>query len=163
MDPADSDMGTRNFQQALSHEGNLLGQHGHLLNTLTKQHQTLLNAVTQLHSQFTRLAPLLDSVTQPPEPAAAAASPPAPLPAKESHATDPETFSGDLGKCRGFLMQCAMMFSQKPLTFSSESSKICFVLGLLRGQALAWAEAMHSNNQLERMSFDVFMGKLRSV
>lgn len=58
-------------------------------------------------------------------------------PARESYATNPEPFSGDL--------------------------KIRFVLGLLRGRALVWAEAIHTNNQLEGMLFDMFMGKLRSV
>ncbi|XP_078032219.1 uncharacterized protein LOC117263758 [Epinephelus lanceolatus] len=62
------------------------------------------------------------SPAQPPQsvPPAAAPTPPPP---RDSYATDPEPFSGQMDKCRGFLLQCAMVFQQRPQAFTSDQSK----------------------------------------
>uniref|UniRef100_A0A3Q3Q9N9 DUF4939 domain-containing protein n=1 Tax=Monopterus albus TaxID=43700 RepID=A0A3Q3Q9N9_MONAL len=58
---------------------------------------------------------------------------------------DPEPFYGDLDKCRGFIIQLSMMFEQSPHAFALPQSKIFYIINLLWGQALAWAEAKTSH------------------
>lgn len=82
---------------------------------------------------------------------------------REPPVTSPEPFSGELSKCHGFLLQCGLGFQQRPLSFATESSKVHYALGLLRGRALVWAEAVCSNQQLTGLTFADFSIKLRTV
>uniref|UniRef100_A0AAY5KLT4 DUF4939 domain-containing protein n=1 Tax=Esox lucius TaxID=8010 RepID=A0AAY5KLT4_ESOLU len=61
----------------------------------------------------------------------------------EPPVTAPEPFAGELNKCRGFLLQCGLVYRQKPQSFATDSSKVHYALGLLRGRALVWAEAVY--------------------
>lgn len=63
---------------------------------------------------------------------------------------DPE--QGDLDKCRGFLLQYPLVFRQKAQFFTSDFSKVSHLVDLLRGKALAWAQALSSHRRLEAMS-----------
>lgn len=60
-----------------------------------------------------------------------------PAASTESYVPDPEPFSGDCSLCRGFLHQCAMVFTQRPQTFASDPAKVRYILGLLSGRALS--------------------------
>lgn len=44
----------------------------------------------------------------------------------------PEAFSGELGKCAGFLTRCSMQFQQLPHMFASHGVKIAYLTQLLR-------------------------------
>lgn len=65
-----------------------------------------------------------------PVPADAAATP---APPAESYACDPEPFDGNLDRCRGFVMQCELVFSQRPRSFPSDPTKINYIVSLLSG------------------------------
>lgn len=80
---------------------------------------------------------------------------------REPSVTAPEPFTGELNKCRGFLLQCGLKFQTKPLSFASESSKVHYALELLRGKGLVWAEAMCSN--LTSLTFSDFSTRLSTV
>lgn len=54
------------------------------------------------------------------------------------------------------------MFSQPPLTFPCKISKICYVLGLLRGRVLLWEEACYARGQLEKCGWETAKFKTRS-
>jgi len=82
---------------------------------------------------------------------------------RESYAPDPEPFSGDANRCRGFVLQCSLVFLQRPQTFPTDSAKIRYVIGLLRGRALAWAEAVNSHQSLTSLAFCEFLSELRDV
>lgn len=65
---------------------------------------------------------------------------------RESHACNPEPFDRNLGKCRGFLLQCCLVFEQRPQSFSLDSAKVNYVVGLLRGKALTWTRALRTRS-----------------
>jgi len=86
-----------------------------------------------------------------------------PIPTWESYAPDPEHFSGDAGKCQGFILQCSLVFHQRPRTFPTDQLRVCFVIRLLRGRALAWAEAVTSHQPIAGFSFTDFISELKDV
>uniref|UniRef100_A0A3B5LFY1 Chromo domain-containing protein n=1 Tax=Xiphophorus couchianus TaxID=32473 RepID=A0A3B5LFY1_9TELE len=75
----------------------------------------------------------------------------------------PEPFSGEQGKCRGFLLQCALVFGRSPQSFRDDASKISYVVGLLRGKALKWAEAVINESSVHRYSYDDFIESFKQV
>uniref|UniRef100_A0A3B4V0N9 DUF4939 domain-containing protein n=1 Tax=Seriola dumerili TaxID=41447 RepID=A0A3B4V0N9_SERDU len=62
---------------------------------------------------------------------------PAPLP-REPHIPTPERYSGELGTCARFLLQCSLVFSEQPTTYVSDEAKIAFLVSLLTGRATQW-------------------------
>lgn len=56
-----------------------------------------------------------------------------------------------------------MVFTQRPRTFATEASKVQYILGLLRGRALAWAEAVSTNTPITTLSLSQFEFMLREV
>lgn len=94
-------------------------------------------------------------------------SPPAAGPAaagpRDSYACDPELFNGDLDKSRGFLHQCRLVFSQRLLQYASDEAKINYIIGLLRGRVLVWAQASSSGMNLSSLSYDEFVARFKSI
>lgn len=166
MDSADAD--PDRLLRALSNQGARLGQHEQLLHGLMESHQAAAVQITQLNTMLQELttnltrsaAPGQPTLTQPP--ASAQPQPPLPQP-RETHVPDPEHYTGDMGKCGGFLLQCSLVFTQKPVTYASDSSKVAFIMGLLKGRALDWAAAKWQNNPEIRNNFSAFEEELRRV
>eukprot|EP00064_Thunnus_orientalis_P019010 superscaffoldBa00004583_g19120 len=85
--------------------------------------------VTQIRTKHNLVSTYL--VPSPPEPQPNLPIPapsPAPL-SREPQIPSPEHYTGDLGTCRAFVMQCALVFEQQPI----EKSKISYIMGLLAG------------------------------
>lgn len=59
----------------------------------------------------------------------------------EIHPPTLEKFSGDINRCKGFLLQWSLVFNHSPRYFPRNGAKIAFIISLLTGQALDWAEA----------------------
>lgn len=59
---------------------------------------------------------------------------------RDSYACEPGPFNLDLDldKCQGFLLWCRLVFKQQLLSFSTDSARVNFLIGLLRGKALTW-------------------------
>ena len=149
------------LRKVLENQGALLGRHNQALHELSTQNQVLLTEVTQLSTAMNQLTTRLNPAGLPaPVPAPPPAAPPA---NRDSYASDPEPFFGDVDKCRGFFLQCSMVFMQRPLTFSTEQSKVHYVMGLLRGRALAWAEAANANQPLTSLTYDDLVSKVKGV
>ena len=79
------------------------------------------------------------------------------------HISDPEPYSGDLGKCKSFLLQCSLVFAQRPLTYESDDARISYLMGLLRGNALAWATAIWDSQSPHLDSYMSFTTEFRKV
>ncbi|KAK2899403.1 hypothetical protein Q8A73_012532 [Channa argus] len=79
----------------------------------------------------------------------------------ESYVPPLEPFLGNLGKCRGFLLQCCLVFAQQPHTYASDPGKVAYVIGLLRGRALEWAEVKVGSSLL--IPFHMFINDLRKA
>uniref|UniRef100_A0A3B3HMM2 DUF4939 domain-containing protein n=1 Tax=Oryzias latipes TaxID=8090 RepID=A0A3B3HMM2_ORYLA len=110
----------------------------HMLHSLSENQQ----AITQ---QLTQLQTLLSSQVQ------------------EARIPNPDPFSGTSDHCRGFLLQCTMVFSQQSSMYSSDEAKIAYMTGLLRGRALEWAEAFLANQSSAVLSFQDFMSQFKLI
>uniref|UniRef100_A0A3Q2GHQ5 DUF4939 domain-containing protein n=1 Tax=Cyprinodon variegatus TaxID=28743 RepID=A0A3Q2GHQ5_CYPVA len=184
MDPAEQLTPTSEVQSLrdlITRQGRALGQSEHRLTGLVTASQTIHMELAQLTAQVAHLTTLLTSVAAPQPPLVSQA--PAsevlqPQPASPSdfpqaaaasvnhsgaYVPDPPPFSGELSKCRGFLLQCQMVFSQQPSAFASDLSKIYYVMVLQRDQALTWALAFTSANPLTSLTFAQFSSEISRV
>lgn len=160
------------ISQAVSRQGQLLGKHEIQLKSIIESQQTFGAQLAQLGSMmenfntaFTQFSAQQLSAPQliaTPAQQAAAVGPPEPH-FRESHVPDPDHYSGDMGKCGAFLLQCSLVFNQKPYTYATDCSKIAFVMGLLQGKALAWASATWETKPEIRQDFNVFIADLKKV
>uniref|UniRef100_A0A3Q2CNP6 DUF4939 domain-containing protein n=1 Tax=Cyprinodon variegatus TaxID=28743 RepID=A0A3Q2CNP6_CYPVA len=89
-------------------------------------------------------------------------TPPSPA-GRRPHPSLPEHYSGEVGKCGGFLLQCSLVFCRSPQSFSNDASKISYLVGLLQGRALQWAEAKNNSNSLFNQSFDDFVSEFKQT
>ena len=53
----------------------------------------------------------------------------------------PERFAGQPGQCKAFLIECSIHFEHSPHVFTTDRSKIAFMVSHLAGRARAWAMA----------------------
>ncbi len=54
----------------------------------------------------------------------------------------PAPFSGAAEECNGFLLQCSLALEMQPHLYTSDRAKIAFIISLLTGRALQWAETI---------------------
>jgi len=138
---------------AVASQGELLEGHDLVLRSLVENNQTMLQQISQLTDQVamlsTHLVPPV-SISQ-----SVPSVPPLLSPfVRESYAPDPEPFS------EVSFLQCSLVFLQRPQTFPTDSARIRYVIGLLRGRALAWAEAVNSHQSLMSLAFGEFLAEL---
>uniref|UniRef100_A0A3P8RGE7 CCHC-type domain-containing protein n=1 Tax=Astatotilapia calliptera TaxID=8154 RepID=A0A3P8RGE7_ASTCA len=157
MDPADS------ASRQLSIQAEVLERHEEMLKHVSKEQTALLQAMTELKGMLisspntapTQPAPSLEA-------AAACPLPPSPPPRQREYSLPaPKKFDGELGRSRGFLTQCSLVFRQQPCAFASDSTKIAYLVQLMTGRALQWAQAVL--NTQPSVSYDVFLSKFRCV
>ncbi|KAK2917253.1 hypothetical protein Q8A73_003999 [Channa argus] len=153
MDPADASQ----LQHAVSSQGTLLAQHDHRMRrieeALDRNSQQLSQVTDTLRVQCSMSASSAEPAPPPQPPTAPAV--------RKSYVPPPEPFSGDLDKCRGFLFQCRLVFAQQPQTYASDAAKVAYVVGLLQGRALEWAEAKLGSSFL--IPFHTFVEELRKI
>ncbi|KAK2880214.1 hypothetical protein Q8A73_022912 [Channa argus] len=152
MDPADAS----HLQRAVSSQGAFLGQHDHQMRRI----EEVLDRNTQQLSQVTDTLRVLCSMSASSAEPAPPPQPPTAPTVSVSYVPPPEPFSGDLDKCRGFLLQCRLVFAQQPQTYASDAAKVAYVVGL-RLRALEWAEARLGNSFL--IPFHTFVEELRKI
>ncbi len=120
--------------------------------------QALVAQVSELTQQFQRLRGSTAHLT-----------PPVPLPSPEDSSQSeprlpvPASYTGEPDYCRAFLTRCSMHFSLQPRTFSSERTKVAFVLTLLTGRAALWGTAVWENQDPCCASFQDLSAEMRRV
>lgn len=122
--------------QAIASQGAVIAQHEQTLAQIIARLEPLTVSLNDIRDHLNNQA-----AAAPPVPPAPAPAPDA-LPAREMPFPAPERYAGDLGTCRAFLMQCSLVFEQQPRTYASDRSRICYLLSLLKGSALAWGSAV---------------------
>ena len=147
----------------LQTQARVIGEHSRLLNEASTAVQALntrldaqdanqqqrdtqmenLIAMTQaLSAQVAALAgfaasPAVPSALQPPAPPTGQPRDPT-----EPKLAKPTPFDGTFTQCRGFVMQCELMFSHQPSRYFSPAARVAFMANLTTGDALNWAQAI---------------------
>ncbi len=75
----------------------------------------------------------------------------------------PTSFSGEAVICNGFLLQCSLYFELQSHQFTTERSKVAFIISLLTGRALQWAEGLWSSQSPRISSLEDFVKHFREV
>ncbi|KAM9724400.1 uncharacterized protein ACNS7B_019465 [Menidia menidia] len=143
MDPADSPTA----QSAFSAHHDHLRRHEEQLQTLRHELRVMserqATMMTSFDGQINMLIDKVRNIQFVPTPDQNAASSEGSGPVTKSlvNLARPEKFSGECGDCRAFLTQCELHFELHAAAFSSERSKIAFIISHLTGRAEAWATA----------------------
>uniref|UniRef100_A0AAX7UZA9 Retrotransposon gag domain-containing protein n=1 Tax=Astatotilapia calliptera TaxID=8154 RepID=A0AAX7UZA9_ASTCA len=72
-------------------------------------------------------------------------------------------FTGELGRCGGFLIQVSLLFQRYPQAFSNDAVKISHVIGALRDRALDWAESYLALHPVETVTYVQFVRDFKAV
>ncbi len=75
----------------------------------------------------------------------------------------PAPFSGVAKECNGFLLQCSLALEMQPHLYPTERSKIAFMISLLSGRVLQWAETIWTQSGNVTQSFNQFIIHFREV
>ncbi len=68
----------------------------------------------------------------------------------------PASYAGDTAECGGFLLQVALFIEIQPNKFTTECTKVAFLIYLLSGRALLWAKAIWNANSTIINSYTSF-------
>ncbi len=72
-------------------------------------------------------------------------------------------YSGRVEECNGFLLQCSLTLEMQPHLYPMERAKIAFIISLLSGRALQWAETIWAQAGTVTQSLSSFVNHLREV
>uniref|UniRef100_A0A672QPI0 DUF4939 domain-containing protein n=1 Tax=Sinocyclocheilus grahami TaxID=75366 RepID=A0A672QPI0_SINGR len=75
----------------------------------------------------------------------------------------PASFSGEAALCSVFLLQCSLYLEMQPHLFVTERAKVSFIISLLSGRALQWAEALWTAQSPCIHSLEGFIQHFREV
>ncbi len=88
---------------------------------------------------------------------------PALTPASVSPMALPGSYAGDAAGCGGFLLQVSLFLEMQPYKFTTERSKVAFLISLLSGKALFWARAMWDAQSVIINSNEAFSNHFKEV
>ncbi|XP_026099788.1 protein LDOC1-like [Carassius auratus] len=75
----------------------------------------------------------------------------------------PAFYSGEPQLCRSFLAKCSLYISLQPSLFTTEESKIAFIITLLTGRAASWGTTVWEQSLPCCASFQAFSEELKKV
>ncbi|XP_056324803.1 uncharacterized protein LOC130237804 [Danio aesculapii] len=134
---------------------------------MTTTSRAIQALVTQVSELTTQLQHLHTAGVQ--QPVAANISPPVvsasdqAARSSEPRLPPPAFYSGEPELCRAFLAKCSLYFSLQPSSFSTEESKVAFVITLLTGRAALWGTAVWEKKLPCCSSFKAFSEELKKV
>lgn len=120
----------------------------------------LAHAVSSLAHQFTDLR---DEVAQLRAEVASLRSGSPSMPVSEPRPVPVSQYSGDPRSGRGFISQCEVTFKLQPSRFSSDSSRVGFVVSALAGRALEWYTAVAARSPNICLTYNLFKEHFLSV
>ncbi|KAL7845134.1 hypothetical protein AOLI_G00233260 [Acnodon oligacanthus] len=147
MDPAELDP----IKSTLQNQGAVIGSHEQLLHDMIQQ----LTLLVRVQSEGAQPASVSAAATL-----VLASSPPSTDPNPvwvDAVVANPERYAGDPETCRGFLLQCSLVFEMQPSWFPTERSKVAYMISLLTGRALAWATSLRELNSPDTASGESFI------
>lgn len=65
--------------------------------------------------------------------------------------------------CKAFLLQCSLALELQPQRFPTERSRIAYIISLLSGHALPWAESVWNHSGQITESVDNFVAHFKEV
>lgn len=80
-----------------------------------------------------------------------------------SHMALPASYVGKSAGCGSFLLQVSPYIKAQPQKFSTDRSKVAFLIFLLSGRALQWAKVIWDANSAINYSFEAFTAHLKEV
>ncbi|KAK3568031.1 hypothetical protein QTP86_029104 [Hemibagrus guttatus] len=104
-------------------------------------------------------------VPTPPSPAATSANTgtASSAPLCVSPMAQPAPYSGLAEDCNGFILQCSLVLEMQSHLYSTERSKVVFIISQLRGQALLWAESLWSQNSPGKLTVPEYALQFRTL
>ncbi|ROL55321.1 Retrotransposon Gag-like protein 8A [Anabarilius grahami] len=75
----------------------------------------------------------------------------------------PSNYSGEAVQCSGFILQVSLYIEMHSHKFNKERSKVAFLISLLTGRALLWAQASWDSHSDLINSFDDFSSHFQEV
>ncbi len=66
-------------------------------------------------------------------------------------------FTGVVEECSGFLLQCSLALEMQPHLYTTDRAKIAFIISLLIGRALQWAETIWTQSGTVTQSVNSFI------
>ncbi|KAJ8353837.1 hypothetical protein SKAU_G00214040 [Synaphobranchus kaupii] len=145
------------IQKTLKQVIDQVGQMGTLLSQLVVQ-----TPLPRLHPG--QPTPVVEAPTAvPPSPPTGLPLVPAAFPIREPCVPYLERYLGDLGKCKSFLLQCDIVFRLQPASYSTDASKIVFIMASLGGNAREWTTAVWDSQLPACDHFHTFVLEMRHV
>uniref|UniRef100_A0A3B3Y7H1 CCHC-type domain-containing protein n=1 Tax=Poecilia mexicana TaxID=48701 RepID=A0A3B3Y7H1_9TELE len=144
------------LRETLEEQHSLIQSHEAVLRSLSKE-----QSVTNQRLEY--LGFLLQKQQSEEAPQAGDGPTPQPSQSTDYRVPTPDKFSGEAGGSGGFLLQCSLVFHRSTHSFPNDDAKISFVLGLLTGKALRWAEARFTDPTKFDCSFLEFVEEFKLV
>lgn len=147
-------------KEALASQRRLLGRHDTMLQGIMESLQLSTQQLNHPSASSAGEGGTTPSVSSPPETA------PFPLlcsVVKEPFVPTPEPYSGDLGSCSQFILNCSLVFELQASSYPTDWARIAFVINLLHGRAAKWATALWNSASPVLSSFERFSAELRRV
>uniref|UniRef100_A0A3Q1BU46 CCHC-type domain-containing protein n=1 Tax=Amphiprion ocellaris TaxID=80972 RepID=A0A3Q1BU46_AMPOC len=146
--------------------------HNQMLKGLSDLNHNMLSQVNTLTDKVTELSTLIAQRLPTPTPSIRSRPASGPGPAgtsqgppvtHEPFVPTPERYGGDQGSCQAFLMQTSLVFELQPLTYSTDRSRIAYILSLLAGAARDWGSAVWAAQTAVCHSYVAFVQEMRKV
>ena len=166
MDPADAEP----FRHAMASQQAMIERHEQHIMEDRAVLSSVANTVQAIQAKLEQMFVAHGGATDqgppsipPPRSAAAASGSFYPSPRRDVPISTPQCYNGDTNTCRSFIRQCENVFEHQHDLFTSESARVAFVVNLLTGRALAWADALGESGSPEMDSYTRFSQALRRV